>query len=220
MLSKEEARDASQIHVLPFDIIAVEKLVSHALRMSRRLIRPLADVVLRKTDGNTSFVVQFLVSLCDEGLLLYNDKNQRWSWDLDQLLTREIPDDIVDLFMAKIENLDADARGILTLAACVGSTFSESTLHVLSSESLACSEGTTASNNTARPTTPALEPVNSKRSVKSINSLNLSIGVDLKGIAKKLEKNGLLMRVEVGSRSRYKFAHDQIQQAAYQLTPE
>ena len=45
----------------------------------------LAQLVHAKTAGNPFFVLQFLSSLADEGLLTFDHGAQRWAWNLDDI---------------------------------------------------------------------------------------------------------------------------------------
>jgi hypothetical protein len=56
-------------------------MVSDTLCVFPRICEPLSDIVFQKTKGNPYFVVAFLRSLVDRGLLKYCVNARRWLWD-------------------------------------------------------------------------------------------------------------------------------------------
>ena len=118
----------------------------------------LTDLVMRKTGGNPFFVNQFLHTLYEEGLLkfvppksLYKSEEKPkssltphekenphfdkgiygWQWDIKQIETLNITDNVVELMIGKLKKLPESSQQILRLAACVGSHFDLDTLSVI-----------------------------------------------------------------------------------------
>ena len=123
------------------DETTVNALVSDALHMSPRLTESLSSIMYRKTDGNGLFVVQFLKSLCDEGLLTFSLLSRQWVWDVDAITSRDMADDVVGLMTMKMLKLDTNALCGLKIASCLGSQCDESTIKYLGSEYEGCGNG-------------------------------------------------------------------------------
>lgn len=106
---------------LPFDAIA--RLVADTLKMDIENVRSLADLILRKTNGNPFFVSQFLKTLYQKALIRFDFETLSWQWDLERIKTSDITDNVVELTIAKLRDLPPATQGILQIAACVGNPF-------------------------------------------------------------------------------------------------
>jgi Nif-specific regulatory protein len=95
---------------------------------------PLARVVLQKTKGNPFFVIQFLKTLREEGLLQFDYAQGRWGYQLEAITRAGVTDNVIDLMTRKIGRLSSEAREALTLAACVGNQFDLATLATVSQQ--------------------------------------------------------------------------------------
>ena len=87
-------------------------------------VRPLAAVLLQKTDGNPFFLQQFLTALRDQKLLAFDAERGRWVWDEAQVAAAVASDNVVDLMVARLRRLSDAAREVLTLGACIGPEWS------------------------------------------------------------------------------------------------
>ena len=80
------------------------------------------QIVHEKTGGNPFFAIQFLHALADEGLLVFDHAEARWSWDLDRIHAKRYTDNVVDLMVVKLNRLPADTQAALRQLACVGAS--------------------------------------------------------------------------------------------------
>ena len=64
----------------------VNLMVSDIIGVVPRLGESLSSMVYRKTKGNPFFIQQFLRTLVDKDLLIYNLREKRWTWDVDSEL--------------------------------------------------------------------------------------------------------------------------------------
>src|SRR6185503_2737458 len=97
---------------------------------------PLAELVCEKTQGNGFFVNQFLKSLFEERLLVFNHKQEAWQWDTEQIRSRNVTDNVVALMADKIQKLPMATQQVLQLAACIGSRFDLQTLTTINQQTL------------------------------------------------------------------------------------
>ncbi|NJL10807.1 MAG: hypothetical protein HC908_13310 [Calothrix sp. SM1_7_51] len=206
MLTLDEICQSHQrIHTItlrPLDIDNINQLVADTLRDSSENVKPLAELLQAKTDGNPFFLNQLFKSLYQENLLSYNfashsDSNKTeargvWQWDIKQIEEMRITDNVVELMVSKIQKLDKNTQNILTLAACIGNRFDLNTLAFVCEKS---------PKETATYLWSALQL-----------GLILPLG-DTYKIPRFLEQFDNLVIP-------YKFLHDRVQQGAYALIPD
>ncbi|PRQ08381.1 AAA family ATPase [Enhygromyxa salina] len=177
----------------PLSAADVGELVSETLQSKADACEPLARVVHAKTLGNPFFANQFLREIYADGALRYDaDATTRWVYDLEAINRHAYTDNVVDFMAAKILRLPNSVREILTIAACIGHRFDFHTLITITG-----------------------------RSAREISE-SLWAALDL-GLIVPLDANYHLMHVLTDSPAvnlRYRFLHDRVQQAAYDLTDQ
>jgi PAS domain S-box-containing protein len=109
-----------KIALAPLAIEDVAQLIADALRGDPKRADPLAHLVHEKTAGNPFFTIQFMSSLADEGLLVFDHADAGWSWDLDRIHAVGYTDNVVDLMVGKLARLPADTRQALQQLAGLG----------------------------------------------------------------------------------------------------
>ncbi|MBD2214470.1 AAA family ATPase [Calothrix sp. FACHB-156] len=120
-----------EIILAPLTLEPLSQLIAETLHHNTETIRPLAELVLRKTEGNPFFVGEFLRMLYSENLLTFNAKNLCWQWNIAEIQAQNITDNVVELLLHKLKKLPDDTRYILQLAACVGAEFDLDTLAIV-----------------------------------------------------------------------------------------
>ena len=191
----------NHICLSPLHLHSVNQLISESLNCTPERVKPLAELVLTKTDGNPFFINEFLKSLYVEKLLEFDFNRGDWQWDLEQLKHRDITDNVVELMAGKIKTLSTLTQGVLQLAACIGNSFDLQTLAIVSEKS---------QKETALCLHSAMFSI---RTLSYAGGLVLPLGDAYKMIELDVSTPGEQLKVE------YKFAHDRIQQAAYSLIP-
>lgn len=126
----------SFIVLRPLHMDDINELIVDALKCSRDLALPLAELCYQKTEGNPFFLKQFLQSIHDEALLTFDTNRGRWTWDVQQIGAKGITDNVVDLMAGKIKKLPPPTQEVLKIAACVGSRFDLKTLAIIKEQSL------------------------------------------------------------------------------------
>jgi PAS domain S-box-containing protein len=111
-----------EIVLAPLGREYLEQLVSDALHCEPRQAVPLARLLLGKTAGNPFFAIQFLCSLAEEGLLQFDHREGRWSWDLKRIHAKNYTENVVDLMVAKMHRLPLETQGALQQLACMGNS--------------------------------------------------------------------------------------------------
>ncbi|MBI3756484.1 MAG: AAA family ATPase [Deltaproteobacteria bacterium] len=190
-----KARGAAPCLLLqPLDCSHICQLLTEMLHCTLEGAQPLAELVLTKTKGAPFFVNEFLKSLYAEELLRFDFQSRSWQWDIGKIQTRDITDNVVALMRDKLQRLALQTQQVLRLAACIGAQFDLRTLAIVYQRPL---------KETALDLWAALEA----GLVFPLDNTYKLMALEAPGLAEE-------MTVE------YKFAHDQIQQAAYSLIPE
>jgi len=183
----------NQITLAPLRLEDTTNLMAETLHSDRESIKPLAELVMRKTEGNPFFINQFLKTLYQENLLFFNppqSENQGgWQWDIAKIEAMGITDNVVELMSGKLKKLPAKTQQVLRLAACVGNQFNLNTLSLIHEESAA---------ETFQDLFEAIQ-----------EGLILPTS-ELEVANAEVLSSGLLI-------FNYKFLHDRVQQAAYTL---
>ncbi|MCV6611396.1 MAG: AAA family ATPase [Amphritea sp.] len=116
----------TELELQPLTLGQTIRLIADTLRCEPQRCQSLGQICLEKTQGNPFFLIQFLHSLHDEGLISY--QQNRWQWDEEKIRSREMTDNVIDLMMRKIKKLPVASQEVLQLAACIGSPFTLQTL--------------------------------------------------------------------------------------------
>ncbi|OHC62845.1 MAG: hypothetical protein A2045_07955 [Rhodocyclales bacterium GWA2_65_20] len=80
-------------------------------------------LISAKTAGNPLFVRQFLLDLCDKGLLAYDSQMGGWIWNMAQIDAADLGDDVAALMAQRLRRLSAPVQRALQIAACIGNRF-------------------------------------------------------------------------------------------------
>jgi predicted ATPase/signal transduction histidine kinase len=100
----------------------LEQFVADALHCEPRHAGPLAALVYDKTTGNPFFAIQFLSALFEEGLLIFDHVEGRWSWDLSRIHAKGYTDNVVELMVDKLSRLVPETQNALKQLACLGNS--------------------------------------------------------------------------------------------------
>lgn len=189
----------------------VNQFVSETLHLFPRLTRPLSLVLQKKTGGNPLFLGRILSAIgsgresrsgressrtstpfTNGDEICFSLSRRRWTWDIDKIQDLELADDVVFFIVSEMRRISADLLYGLKVAACIGSRITSDVIDILSAE----------------------------------------LGTDLRDTLHQLAEKGFLNEHiysrEAGcgapssspsSNVRFEFAHDKIQEAAYNVTP-
>ncbi|TDG04580.1 PAS domain S-box protein [Paraburkholderia guartelaensis] len=118
----------TEIALAPLGHVHLRQLIADALRCEPARAAPLAELVHQKTGGNPFFAIQFLSSLADEGMLLFDHDAGRWCWDLERIRAKGYTDNVIDLMVGKLTRLPGDTQQALQQLACLGNSAGTATL--------------------------------------------------------------------------------------------
>ncbi|MDH3674228.1 MAG: AAA family ATPase, partial [Anaerolineae bacterium] len=132
---KEAGCPVDQLGLDNLNLEQVNALVSDSLRMPADSCLPLARLIQAKTEGNAFFARQLLDSLAVDGLLTFDNNEHYWQWDITQMNEQAIAENVVELMVNKMRRLPAASQEMLQIAACLGTQFDLSLLHLVSEKS-------------------------------------------------------------------------------------
>ncbi len=183
----------NEIALAPLDLEQVNKLISETLHSEAIAVKPLAELVINKTDGNPFFVNEFLKTLYQENLITFvppsSGQQAGWHWDIAHIHRMDITNNVVELMIGKLKKLPEGTQQVLRLVACLGNQFDLNNLCLIYEKQ---------ASETFQDLWPAIQ-----------EGLILPVS-ELEAVEIELISLPLLIL-------NYKFLHDRVQQAAYAL---
>ncbi|MES0490698.1 MAG: EAL domain-containing protein [Leptospirales bacterium] len=119
------------IRVEAIGVDAISELILDTLSCTKKEAGKLAELVLLQTAGNPFFVNHFLVAIHNDGLIWYEQTNNRWTWEIDKIKKKGFTDNVIQLMALSIEKASVETAEILQLASCIGIHFDLESLAIL-----------------------------------------------------------------------------------------
>jgi PAS domain S-box-containing protein len=114
----------------------LEQLIADSLHCEPEHAAPLAQLVHDKTAGNPFFTIQFISALFEEGLLMFDPVDGRWSWDLNRINAKGYTDNVVDLMIRMLTRLAPETQNALKQLACLGNSSQFTMVRVVYQDSM------------------------------------------------------------------------------------
>lgn len=191
---RQEGVTMKQMWLDPLDLGHITTLIAETLRHTQDSAAPLAQLVFQKAAGNPFFTGEFLKTIYEENLLVFDVQDGMWRWDIGDIQAQSITDNVVELMSTKILKLSAEVQDVLKLSACIGHRFDLGTLSAVYAAP-------------QRDTLEMLKPAVAEGLVIPLGDAwkSVDLGIALPDDSVEVE---------------FKFAHDRIQQGAYYLISE
>lgn len=119
----------------PLQLPDLTRFIGDTLRCQQTEAAPLAGLVWEKTAGNPFFIIQSLKTLKQEGLLRFDYERGSWTYRIDEIVGAAMTDNVIALIRQKIQRVSAKTQRALTLASCIGNSFDQQTLAIVSEQS-------------------------------------------------------------------------------------
>ncbi|MBC7659381.1 MAG: diguanylate cyclase [Chitinophagaceae bacterium] len=182
------------IHLGSLEHSEVTQLIADAMHTTVERVQNLTKLVMDKTAGNPFFTDEFLRNLYRSQLLYFDPDKGSWDWDLDKIRASRMTDNVIELMGSRIQKLQPAARHAVQMASCIGLIFDLVTLAAVGEQTL------------AEAAASLKEPI--------AQGLIVPIGDAYRLVELDIPLDGREISVE------YRFSHDRIQQAAYDLIDE
>ncbi len=206
MLTLEEiTKDKVEVNTVTLKSLSeihLTHLVADTLNCSPDITLALTKLIYQKTKGNPFFSNQFLKSLYEDRLIIFNFDKRYWQCELSKIKELALCDDVVEFMAIQLQKFPTTTQEVLKLAACIGNQFDLATLAIVNNKSQA---------ETAAELWKALQ----EELVIPTNEVYKFFQDDEELGNRILEGNGQSSQSPI-----YKFLHDRVQQAAYFLIPE
>lgn len=189
-----KAKRLTEIHVEALTVESIQELLAKTLKLRQEDTRALAELLMRVTEGNPLLVVQTMLTLHEQRLFRLNAESGSWLFNLKEIQAVDVLDAAADLIVQKLERLDPVVQEVLSTAAAVGNKFD----------------------------TRLLSKVGGRTETSTMQLLKSAID---KGIIHPLDNHyKYLLRMGNGIEelpvAHFKFTHDKMQTASYQLAKE
>ncbi|MGD1928073.1 MAG: AAA family ATPase [Leptolyngbyaceae cyanobacterium] len=185
----------NRLTLMPLAQADITSLVADTLLCSAEMAAPLAQLVYQKTQGNPFFTTRFLQGLYEEGRLVFDSEVGHWQCDLASVRQLALTDNVVEFMVGRLQKLPPTTQAVLMLAACVGNRFDLQTIAIVrgcAPEEIATTLWPALQDNLIMPESETYKFFQ-QGEPGEIRNYNVTVS--------------------------YRFAHDRIQQAAYNLIP-
>jgi diguanylate cyclase (GGDEF)-like protein/PAS domain S-box-containing protein len=119
---RERGGAIEQIALSPLTKNDIVKFVADALDCDTKVVEPLAGLIYEKTAGNPFFTSQFLSALHERDLLIFEQENGEWRWDMGHIQTLSFTDNVADLMVARLTGMSKETQHLLKNLACIGAS--------------------------------------------------------------------------------------------------
>ncbi|MEG3923423.1 MULTISPECIES: AAA family ATPase [unclassified Microcoleus] len=127
----KEGATINYITLAPLALENISQIIADTLYSDTNSVKPLAELVMRKTGGNPFFVNQFLKTLHAENLIKFDLQQHIWQWNIAQIEAQNITDNVVELMTGNLKKLPELTQKLLCLASCIGASFYLTTLAIV-----------------------------------------------------------------------------------------
>ncbi len=198
---KQEGFETGLIYLKPLQEEHVNEMLRDSLFCNVEEVDTLAGLVFQKTGGNPFFITELLKQLTKEDSITFDYDNGKWQWDIEKIQSTRISENVVELLIGRIQKLSDKTQNILKLASCIGNNFELATLSLIN-------------NAWPQDTKKDLAETIKEELIYPVGDnyrLVDSMGTDIKDMRR---------NYETAKKIAYRFQHDRVQQASYELIGE
>ncbi|TGK05001.1 GAF domain-containing protein [Leptospira semungkisensis] len=203
---EKEGLDPYKIVLQPLALKDVKELLSDSLHTSQEKTNELSEIIHSKTGGNPFFIGELLKQLAKEDSVFFDQETGKpgegvWKWDIAKIRNTKISDNVVELLINRIRKLPPKIQETLELASCIGSSFDLALLTRIRETDYKTALGAIQ------------EAIQEELIVPVGDNYRLAEALD----EKESNKEKLYQAAKTVM---YRFQHDRVQQAAYEIIDE
>jgi predicted ATPase len=189
---KRSVQNLNTLTIGSLNEIEVVDLVASSLRCTHAEAGPLGRLIHTKTQGNLFFTLHFFKGLYHKSLLWFNWDTNKWCWNTDHIQWMENTDNVIDFLVASLKRTPPYVIAVLHPAACMGHIFNMDIIRML-------------------PSCKSMQPQQVDHA--------LQIALHQGFITHVRVSNELTLSDTNVSEKTFRFTHDRVQQAVYNLLP-
>ncbi|MCS5693625.1 AAA family ATPase [Cyanobium sp. FGCU-6] len=187
------------IHLGPLECSSVNQLVARTLHTPSEPCKELAELIHAKSQGNPFSIQEILRTMHRLRVIQFLHKHGQWRWNLEAARAIPLTDNIIDLVVSNMRLLRPEIQSILQRAACIGNEFDLVTLSQIVEQ--------------------GMEATNTVLLVAMKQQIVMPMNNDYKLFShSRGSDSGLDRLVNARENPTYRFLHDKLQQAAYELS--
>jgi predicted ATPase/class 3 adenylate cyclase/predicted Ser/Thr protein kinase len=197
LMQKElsKARNFENILVGPLQIEHIIQMIQDTLNDTKEHAEPLAKSIFNKTEGNPFFLKSMLQDLYQRRLLEFSSETISWNYDPAKVSAAvSITTNVVEFMIQRLSGLLPETQSLLQIASCIGNYFDLSLLAKVAKQDSVVVAGFLMEALKFGAITP----------IEGDYELASEYSVDK-------------MKKAMEFQARYKFQHDRIQQASYEM---
>lgn len=183
--------NVNQIHLGPIQRNDLTQLLADTFHTHPSEAEQLSALIDAKTQRNPFFVSEFIKSLYKKKLVYFDPATNIWSWSVAQIEQSNFTDNVIELVTETLKSLEPQTRNLCALAASIGNQFDLRSLSLVYEKDF---------EHTANDLWQAIKE---------------GVIVPLSDQYRSVGKN-----IDSADKIIYKFLHDRVQQAAYNVIPE
>ncbi len=105
------------------NISGVGQMIADIVKQPEEEVFPLSKVIYSKTMGNPFYTKQILKQCYIDNLIYYDSTQKTWAWKTDEINIRNIAENVADYLIKRINTFSDSTRELISVAACIGSSF-------------------------------------------------------------------------------------------------
>jgi predicted ATPase/GAF domain-containing protein len=186
------------VTALPETVIT--EIVADTLNCPVARAAPLSAEIWRRTQGNPFFSRQMFTAFYQDQLIQYDWAAQCWQCDLTQISQLPLTAEVVEFMLDRLQKLAPETRWLLSFAACLGNHFDLATLAIVAGQRVA---------DTRTLLWPAFQ-------LGLLLPTQQTYRFDAPAVGSPVGSAIATIHPAIAT---YRFLHDRVQQAAYELLP-
>lgn len=114
---------STQISLEALSLEVTNRMLADALEIEEKDAKTLSRLIHKKTKGNPFYTKQFVTSLNQKELLLFNGASNNWEWKSQQIEQENLTENVVDLITDSIDKLSYESQIIFKIASFTSGKF-------------------------------------------------------------------------------------------------